>query len=212
MREEGRQELLRRRSVSRETLERLDRLVGLLDHWSKAINLVARSTLLDVWRRHILDSAQLLDLSAMEARSWADLGSGGGFPGLVIAALAAEERPNLHVTLVESDARKAAFLATALREMGVAGDIRAHRIETGPGRPFDVVSARALAPLDRLLDLAAPWLAETGEALFLKGAGYRHELTAAQRRWHSVVTAVPSIVDPDGVVLKLTEVRRAAAG
>jgi 16S rRNA (guanine527-N7)-methyltransferase len=205
----GRDAFLRARPVSRETLARLDGLVAALDRWSSAINLVARGTLADTWRRHILDSAQLIDLAPSAAETWVDLGSGAGFPGLVVAAIAREERPGLSVTLVESDARKSAFLREAIRATGAPASVRTQRIEADAPQPADVVSARALAPLPRLLDLAAPWMRPGAVALFPKGAGHRGELTSAGERWHSAVETFRSLADPDGVVLRLTEVRRA---
>lgn len=205
----GRAAFLAARPVSRETLARLDALVALLDRWSGAINLVARGTLPDVWRRHLLDSAQVLDLAPPSATSWADLGAGGGFPGLVIAAIAREERPALRVAMIESDARKCAFLREASRDLGLDATILTRRIEQGSPNPADVVSARALAPLPRLLELAAPWLRPGGVGLFLKGAGHVGELTLISGRWHTEVETFQSLADPDGVVLRLTEVRRA---
>ena len=115
-------------NVSRETLERLDVYADLLRRWTRKINLVSKGSLEGLWTRHFLDSAQLLTLAPESSVSWADLGSGGGFPGAVVAVLAAETRPDLKVTLVESDQRKAVFLRTVLRETGVAGDVLTARI------------------------------------------------------------------------------------
>ena len=207
----SREALLARLDVSRETSARLDALVAVLEKWSRTLNLVGKGTLAEVWTRHVEDSAQLWPLAPASARSWIDLGSGAGFPGLVIAALAADERPDLHVTLVESDTRKAAFLGAAAREMGVSVTIRDVRIEALEAPPADVVSARALASLDRLLDYAAPLLAPGGVCLFPKGAGHASELTEARRRWQCRVVAHPSRTDPAAVVLEIQELARAAA-
>lgn len=198
---------LRPLGVSRETLPRLEALAVTLSRWNPRINLVAPSTLPDVWRRHILDSAQLWPLRPAGAERWVDLGSGGGFPGLVIAAIAADAAPGLVVTLIESDARKCAFLTEASRAMGVAPVILAKRIEAIEQPVYDVVSARALAPLNRLIPMAKRFIKPGGVCLFLKGAGAADELTEAGRAWHSVVESAPSLTDPSGVVLRLTEIR-----
>lgn len=203
MSDEGRRRFLAAYPVSRETLERLDALADALARWNRSINLVSARSLADLWRRHILDSAQLAPLAPPTARSWVDLGAGGGFPGLVVAALAQERQPALHMTLVESDARKCAFLANAARAMALYVTIENRRIEQPPPRRHDVVSARALAPLSRLLDLAAPYMAEGAVALFPKGAGVDAELTEAMRKRHIEVARAPSITDPHGVILQV---------
>lgn len=194
--------------VSRETAERLHTYEMLLREWNPTINLVSASTLDDASRRHFADSAQLLPLAPQAARTWVDLGSGGGFPGLVVAILAAERRPNLAVSLVESDARKVAFLAAVLRSTGVAARVVHGRAETVPAAPSDVVSARALAPLDRLLPLAVRFLAPGGLGLFPKGRHAGIELTAAARHWHYRVREVVSRTDPAARILCMTEIRR----
>lgn len=194
--------------VSRETSERLRLLADLLRKWSPRINLVAKGTLEEAWERHVVDSAQIFALRPAGARDWADLGSGGGFPGLVIAALAAEAAPELRVTLVESDSRKCAFLATAAREMGVEARVVTSRIEALPRTVRDVVSARALAPLPRLLELAEGQAGPGTICLFPKGAGAACELTRAARNWHIRHRAHPSVTDPNAVVLELQEFSR----
>jgi 16S rRNA (guanine527-N7)-methyltransferase len=195
-------------SVSRETLEILSTYDMLLHKWNPRINLVSPSTLPDLWHRHFTDSAQLLALAPEGARSWVDLGSGGGLPGLVIAILARERRPDLAVTLVESDQRKAVFLRHAATETATPCRILARRVETVPPEIFDIVSARALAPLDKLLDLAAPLIAPGGLGLFPKGAAHECELTAARRHWHIGVRAIPSLTDPESRILLVKEVQR----
>lgn len=195
--------------VSRETEARLATLASLLRKWSPRINLVSRTTLDDLEHRHIADSAQLFALRPPTARHWADLGSGGGFPGLVIAILAAEQAPDLTVTLVESDRRKAAFLATAARACTITPRIIPTRIESLPPLGADVLSARALAPLPRLLELAAPHIAETGIALFPKGAGHAQEIDTALASWRFSVQKLPSQTDPDGTLLLLRGIARA---
>jgi 16S rRNA (guanine527-N7)-methyltransferase len=204
---EGSEAILGLRGVSRETLDRLNTYVGLLRRWNPAVNLVSQASLSAVWSRHILDSIQVFDL-APPARTWIDLGSGGGLPGMVIAIVAADERPELAMTLVESDTRKCAFLSTVARETGVTPRIEARRIEDLPPATADIVSARALAPLPRLLALSAPHLAPGGTALFPKGARHQEELELALADWRFTHQKHPSLTDPAAVVLSITEVSR----
>ena len=194
--------------VSRETSERLEILVALLRKWSPRINLVGRATLDDTWTRHVLDSAQIFELAPKGARDWLDMGSGGGFPGLVIAALAAEKAPEMAVTLVESDVRKCAFLHTAAREMRVKTTVVNSRIEALAPASRDVVSARALAPLTKLLALAEGQAGPGTICLFPKGAGAASELTEAARDWHIRRRTHPSVTDPSAVILELQEFSR----
>ena len=195
--------------VSRETLVRLKAYAALLEKWNPAINLVSRATLAQMWTRHFLDSAQIFALCPAGAQTWADLGSGGGFPGLVVAVLAAEAAPDLRVTLVESDARKSAFLATVVRELGLTVAVKTERIEALLPLGADVVSARALAPLDDLLGFAARHLVPGGRALFLKGASHRQECTAARAHWRFALDVHPSLTDPEGAILSIGELTRA---
>lgn len=194
--------------VAPATLSRLDGFVALLGRWNARINLVARGTLGAVWWRHIADSAQLLALAPPRARLWADLGSGSGFPGLVVAIMAAETRPDLAVALVESDARKSAFLATALREAGIAAAIHTARAETLAPLGADVVSARALAPLAQLLPLVGRHLAPGGVALLPKGAAHAAELAEALASCPAAVHKHPSRTDPDAVILEVRGLSR----
>ena len=189
--------------VSRETSARLERYVALLRKWNPAINLVSRATLEDAWNRHIVDSAQVFDLLPGGAAHRADLGSGGGFPGMVVAILAAEKAPDLRVTLVESDARKAAFLAAVARETGVAARIEAARIESLQPLAADVLSARALAPLPQLLGFAARHLAPGGTAIFPKGAAHEAEIAEALASWRFDLHKHPSKTDPNAVLLEI---------
>ncbi|WP_102223927.1 16S rRNA (guanine(527)-N(7))-methyltransferase RsmG [Acidimangrovimonas sediminis] len=191
------------RDVSRETLGRLTTYAALLEKWNPAINLVARSTLGDLWSRHFLDSTQVFDLRPAETGRWVDLGSGGGFPGLVLAILAADEAPDLRVILVESDQRKATFLRTAARETGVTVEVHASRIEDLAPLDADVVSARALAPLSPLLGLATPHLKAGGRGLFPKGATHDREIAEALASWSFEVQKYPSRTDPDSVILSI---------
>lgn len=196
--------------VSHETLVRLDRFVELLMHWQNSINLVAPSTLPELWTRHIADSLQLLMLIETPIL-WIDLGSGGGFPGMIIACSLAEHA-GAKVHLVESNQKKAAFLREAARVTGAPAKVHAMRIEDFaddfPGRP-DVVSARALAPLANLLDLAYPLLKTGAVGLFPKGQDVGVELTQASKYWKFEHDLVPSLTNPDGqivVVRKLAQI------
>lgn len=209
MTDTGRAAALAEIGVSRETAERLETLIAELNRWNRAINLVGRSTLAEAWTRHVLDSAQLFDLAPASARRWADLGSGAGFPGLVIAILATERAPELRVSLVESDGRKAEFLRSAARACGVAVQVIAERIEAVPPLAADVLSARALAPLPVLLAHAERHLAAGGVALFPKGAGHEAEVAAALERWRFSVQKFPSRTDRDSVVLRIGDIARA---
>ncbi len=193
--------------VSRETLERLRTYADLLVKWTARIDLVAPSTLPDLWRRHMLDSAQLAPLVAPDVRRLVDLGSGGGFPGLVLAILGA---PDVH--LVESDQRKCAFLREVARATGTPVTIHAARIEAVPPLMADLVTARALAPVDRLLGWAVPHLAPGGCCLFLKGVRSDDELTAASGTWTMAVDPLPSRSDPSGRILRLKDIARASSG
>jgi len=192
--------------VSRETLGRLETFATLLGRWQQRINLVARESVADLWRRHFLDSAQLLPLIPAGSGRLIDLGSGAGFPGLVLSILGASD-----VHLIESDGRKAAFLREAARLSGASVTIHAGRIEeaTRLAETADVVTARALAPLDALLGHAAPLLRPGGCCLFLKGARAADELTLARKAWNMDVQQVPSRSHPAGVVLKLKAIARA---
>lgn len=194
--------------VSRETLERLQKLETLLVKWNKAINLVSATTLSEIWSRHFVDSAQIFALASETGRSWADLGSGAGFPGLIIAILTEEKRPNLSVTLVESDHRKAAFLMTAIRELGLSARVEAERIEEMSGLDCDVLSARALAPLPKLLGFSALHLAKGGVALLPKGARWEEEVASARESWSFDLETWSSQTDPNGVILKITGAKR----
>ncbi len=198
-------EFSRQFDVSRETCQRLEAYIALLTRWNARINLVSPATIKTVWTRHIADSAQLFDLAPESASSWLDLGSGAGLPGLPVAALAAEKAPDLHVTLVESDTRKAAFLATAAREMDLDVTVEPHRIEALTPRRYDVVSARALAPLGRLCGLAHRFSGRGTVFLFPKGARVDSELTAATAGWHIRAERIASRTDPEATVLRIVE-------
>lgn len=196
-------------SVSRETSEALSQLEGLVQRWNPAINLVSKASLLHLRDRHILDSAQIFGHAPVGARHWVDLGSGGGFPGLVVAILAKEKQPQLHFTLVESDARKATFLRQAARELGLSVEVLAQRIESVPELKADVLSARALAPLSALLGYAERHLQPDGVAIFPKGERFADELAEARRHWKFEVDCRPSLSDPGAAILVIRKIERA---
>lgn len=233
--------------VSRETIARLTAYESLLQQWQKAVNLVSPNTLGDIWHRHFADSAQLLTL-APAARSWLDLGSGAGFPGLVVAILLADRSaeewasspspnasaewgegtraalPAPRVTLIESSLRKCAFLREVVRRTGIAVpeqrgtsvDILSTRIQIaatqGSLHGPDVVSARALAPLDKLLALAAPLFTSRTVGLFLKGRDAAAELKAAESLWNFNVELIPSRTEPDARVVVVRNLERKNEG
>lgn len=191
--------------VSRETLARLELFTSILGKWTSRINLISSTSFEDLWHRHIADSAQLLDIMPPASRTWCDLGSGAGFPGLVVAIMANELRPSLSVTLIEADQRKCAFLRTVSRETGCPVMVIPKRIEAAEPQNADIVSARALAPLPALLTFAARHVSAQGLGLFPKGAGYRAELAQALALWDVRCETLPSKTDPDAVILKVSE-------
>lgn len=201
--------------VSRETLADLVTYESLLRQWQKTVNLVAPSTLDAVWSRHFADSAQLLRLAPAAARTWLDLGSGAGFPGLVIAIML-KGREGARVTLVESDTRKAAFLREVARHTGAAVDIYAGRIELLSTQDkvaqFDVVTARALASLERLLDLSAPFWGANTVAIFPKGKDAEAEIQEAGKRWTFACRREASLTDGQGRVLVIEDLRPCTEG
>ncbi len=195
--------------VSRETLARLKLFVGLLQDWNTRINLVSARSLADVWRRHIWDSAQLMALIPTDTRSLIDLGSGAGFPGLVLAAMLAE-RGNVRIVLYEAIAKKCRFLELVAHRLNLDVEIRNTRAETEEPEPFDIVTARACAPLPQLLSYAAPFQGRNSRCLFLKGQSVGAELTEAYKSWSMKVEQHQSRSDPSGVILDIRELRHAA--
>ncbi|MEH2511439.1 16S rRNA (guanine527-N7)-methyltransferase [Nitrobacteraceae bacterium AZCC 1564] len=195
--------------VSRETEARLDRYVDLLVEWQAKTNLVAPSTLPTLWTRHVADSLQLLAL-APKARTWLDLGSGGGFPGVVLACAMAEHQ-GAAVHLVERNAKKAAFLREALRVTGAAGTV--HLSDIGDyvdsfSAPVDCVTARALAPLHMLLNYVEPLMKRGAKALFLKGQDVESELTEATKYWIIDPHLHPSRTGGQGWIVELETIER----
>ena len=185
------------------TTEKLQRFAALLLRWNASLNLIAKQDEPILWERHIADSLQLLRLVPPDAARGIDLGTGGGFPGLVLAIAA-----GLPFDLVESDQRKASFLRTAIRETGAPATVHACRIEVADIRPASLVTARALAPLSRLLPLAARFLTEDGTGLFPKGARAAEEVRDAATTWEMDVSTVPSQTTSDGTILRITGLRQ----
>lgn len=192
--------------VSRETMAKLEEFASLAAKWTRKINLVSKATVPELWKRHILDSAQVF--SYAEAPShWVDLGSGGGFPGIVVAIMGQEVWPEAQFTLVESDARKCAFLNEAVRTAGVRATVLNARIESIEPLGADVLSARALASLDKLCEFTLRHRIPEGIALFPKGASYKDEIAEAEQNWCLDYETNPSRTDANSVILKVGKIR-----
>ena len=194
-------------NVSRETFLRLKEYEKLLFKWNAKINLVSRSTLDNFWNRHVLDSAQFLSSVGEKAGKWVDLGSGGGLPGLVVAILSVEIEPVNNLFLVEADVRKAVFLKTVCRELGLKVEVYNNRIEELPSMSANIVSARALAPLKTLCLYAKNHLEKDGVAVFAKGENWKAELVEAQKKWIFSYEAVKSTLHEGSVVLVLRGIK-----
>lgn len=193
--------------VSRETLARLETYAALLQKWNAAINLVSKSTLDELWQRHIVDSAQLARFFPQGTALWADLGSGGGLPGLVLAILALEAAPALRFHLVESDQRKATFLRQVTRELQLPVTVSSARIEALPALNADVLSARALAALPVLCGFAVQHLCPDGIAVFPKGGAAADEIAAARKLWSFELESFPSLTSSEAAILQLKKIR-----
>lgn len=194
--------------VSRETFERLSIYEDLLKKWNPVINLVSKASLSDLRMRHFVDSTQIFSFMPEDAKTWVDIGSGGGFPGLVCAIICAEKSPETAFHLVESDMRKATFLRSVGRETGVAVQVHSERIEKMEPFNADVLSARALASLDKLLEFSAPHLKKNGVALFPKGENYKSEFAKAQENWRFDCEEHQSTTGSNSVVLKIGNIQR----
>lgn len=203
---EGREKFVQSFNVSRETMDRLDDFVALVEKWNPKINLVSKKSVESIWERHVLDSAQVLEYGNIKGK-WVDIGSGGGFPGIVAAILAREFSPDLSFVLVESDQRKAAFLRAAARATGVNLDVLAERVENIPSLQAQTISARALAPLDKLLEFANFHLAPNGIALFPKGASYKNEVEEARKRWDFELEDISSKSDGEAMILRIGTIK-----
>ena len=189
-------------NVSRETIDKFRAYLTLLEKWQARINLVANSTLAEAWQRHILDSGQLAAFYPPQTKNIMDVGSGAGFPGLVLAIMG-----GVTVDLVESDQRKAVFLSTVIRELDLPAKVHNQRIETLPQLFPDIITARALAPVPKLLKLIENQLSPKSVCLFLKGAAVQDELTNLQTYSTMDATTHPSLSGPTGVVLELKNSR-----
>jgi len=192
-------------NVSRETISKLRHFEELVLKWTKSINLISPSTTREIWSRHVADSAQVFGHAGECWTTWTDIGSGGGFPGLVIAIL---DEQNRQVVLVESDQRKCLFLKTVRRELDLSVEIIDQRIESAQMPASDILSARALAPLVDLMPHAERLLKPKGRALFPKGARYQEELDQAALCWHFDVVAHPSQTNLESRILELSGIQR----
>lgn len=202
----GAEEFAARTDVSRETLAALETYSELLKEWNKTINLVSPKTLEDLWTRHLLDSAQLFDV-VRSTGVWADLGSGGGFPGLVIAIMKREAQEG-EIVLVEADQRKATFLRTVIRTLYLPARVVVERIEHAKPLHADVVSARALAPLSTLLGFAERHLNPSGTAVFPKGEKAEEEIAEALENWVFDCEKLPSQTDANSAILRIGDIKR----
>ena len=195
--------------VSRETFDRLCVYVELVKKWNPAINLVSATTLNDIWTRHVMDSAAAFQIAKTHKGLWVDIGTGGGFPGVVVAILAHEKAPDLKLTCVESDIRKAAFLSTVARTLKIPIGVLSRRIEEVKPQNAAIVSARAVAALPKLLDYAHRHLAPNGRAIFLKGASWQDEVAAARETWNFDMEVHPSATPSGSVILNIGDLSRA---
>ena len=193
--------------VSRETFERLEAYVALIEKWNPKINLVSKSSLPEIWDRHIWDSAQIFDI-AVEGSVWADFGSGGGLPGIVLAIFAKERRPDMQFYLVESDQRKCAFLRNAVREIGLNVKVHAERIEVLDPIGASVISARALTDLNGLLEFVERHSAKNGVAILPKGETWEKEILQAQENWSFEYEEITSKTNNDAAILKIKDFAR----
>ena len=193
--------------VSRETQDRLRAFEALVLKWTPKINLVSKNDQAHIWDRHIADSLQVAAQGG-PVDHWVDLGSGGGFPALVVGIYAKEAWPRTSFTLIESDQRKSAFLRTAIRELGLNAKVLSERIETAAPQNADILSARALADLTTLLDFSDRHLRKDGVALFQKGASWQKEVDAARKSWSFDCEAIKSHTHDAAVILKIEGVSR----
>jgi len=193
--------------VSRETFERLEVYVALMEKWNPKINLVSKSSLPEIWDRHIWDSAQIFDIS-VEGTVWADFGSGGGLPGIVLAIFAKECRPDMQFYFVESDQRKCAFLRNVVREIGLNVKVHAERIEELNPIGASVISARALTDLNGLLGFVERHSAKNGVAILPKGETWEKEVLQAQENWSFRYEEITSKTNNNAAILKIKELSR----
>ena len=205
---EGREAFQVAFNVSRETMDKFDAYEALIRKWNRSINLVSRTTLDQVWSRHFHDSASAYDLAKINQGNWVDLGSGGGFPGAVIAIMAHGAGSPIQVTCIESDIRKCEFLRSLARTLNIKLNVLSRRIEDAPPQAANILSARALTSLSNLLGFAERHLAPDGHAIFLKGATWQSELDEALESWRFSYEKQASQTHPDSVVLRIGEIER----
>lgn len=196
-------------NVSRETLDRLFAYCALVEKWNPAINLISKSGISEIWDRHVIDSVQLIRQIPAEGGQWCDLGSGGGFPGIVLAILAKELQPETRMILVEADRRKSVFLSEAARLLDITVSVKTQRIEALEPQNVDVITARALAPLSILCGYGYRHLKPQGVAIFPKGATAVREIEDAQKLWRFNCDAMQSHTDPEALVLAVRGIQRA---
>ena len=194
--------------VSRETAEALIAFTSLVRRWTKTVNLISPASLPQIWTRHVLDSAQVFHLVPAKPARWLDLGSGGGFPGIVCALLARDAGWDTHFTLVDADRRKLAFLATACRDLGLSVTLLPGRVEEIDAQAADLVTARAFAPLTDLFAMAERHVGPKTILLLPKGARHREEIARAEREWRFTLKVHPSITDPDARILECAGLER----
>jgi 16S rRNA (guanine527-N7)-methyltransferase len=195
-------------NVSRETIAKLEQYAALVVRWNPHINLVSKSTIPDIWNRHIVDSVQLFQYAGSKLENWLDIGSGGGFPGVVMAVIAQEKAPLTRFTFIESDQRKATFLRTAARELGLLVNILAERVEDASPQSANIVTARALAPLTELFPYLQRHLAQDGRAILPKGKTFEDEIQAARLDWRFEIKSYPSMTDAQAKILIVKDIHR----
>lgn len=193
--------------VSRETQHDLETYCSLVEKWNPKVNLVSRASLVNLWDRHIKDSLQLLTAETDQTR-WVDIGSGGGFPGLVVAIVQKTLKPDAQITLIESDQRKSVFLKTVVRELGLNAVVRAARIENVEPLNASTLSARALAPLTNLLSFAHTHLSDSGQAVFPKGSNWEKEVEIACQEWSFGLRHLKSYTDPSAAILVIRDIKK----
>jgi 16S rRNA (guanine527-N7)-methyltransferase len=194
-------------NVSRETFDRLEVFCQIVKKWSPAINLVSKPDIAKLWQRHLLDSAQIFYHIPLTAKTLCDLGSGGGFPGIVLGIMASEARPDLSLTLIESDRRKSVFLSEASRLLSLNVKILPGRIDELSPQHADVISARALAPLATLCGFAQRHMTHTGTAIFPKGRAAGQEILDAEASFRFHLTTAISVIDAEACILSLKDIQ-----
>ncbi|MDO9639213.1 MAG: 16S rRNA (guanine(527)-N(7))-methyltransferase RsmG [Pseudotabrizicola sp.] len=201
------QDLLAASGVSRETMERFKLLESLIRKWNPVINLVSKGSISEIYARHIMDSVQLFDLVELREGVWCDMGSGGGFPGLVIAAMAKGAGRTYDLQMIESDSRKAVFLREAARQLDLHAVVVNARVEAVPPLSANVLSARALGPLSKLCEFAVRHIGDAGVSLFPKGINYADEIEKARVDWSFDLTVHPSKTEADAAILELRNIQ-----